>query len=184
MIERLNFDDQISYGMNRRRGLSDLQGLTGVFDYSLVRAGKIIQEDRFFNAITNEGKNNLLNRFFNQTGINTSSWYFGLIGAATFSATSVADTMVTHSGWTEFTDYTGQRKAWNQGSAAGQSLTGGSAFTFTFTNATQVDLYGAFMCSETVKSGNIGMLWNTAPFNAMLPVQLDDVLNCSYILQL
>lgn len=184
MIDRLHFNDRISYGMNRRRGLSDLIGLTGIFDFSLVRAGKVIVADRFYNAITNEGKNNLLNRFFNQTGTNTNDWYFGLIDATTFSSTNTSDTMASHTGWIEFEDYADDRKAWGQGSAAGQSIAGVSPFSFTFTNGSTVDLYGAFMCSDFQKGNNDGMLWNTAPFNAILPVQVDDVLNCSYTLQL
>ena len=182
MIDRLAFNERISVGMERRRPLSDHLGLTGIFDFSLVRRGKIIEQDRFYNAITNEGKNNLLNRFFNQTGANTTGWYFGLIGAATFSSTNTSDTLASHVGWSEFTDYSGDRKAWGQGTAASQSIAGTGPFSFTFTNTTTAELYGAFMCSTDV--GTSGILWNTAPFNAILPVQLDDVLNCSYTLQL
>lgn len=184
MIERLPINQKLDIGMHRRRGLSDQIGLTGIFDFELVRAGKTIIKDRFYNAITNEGKNNLLNRFFNQTGTNTNTWYFGLIDATTFSSTNTSDTMAAHPGWVEFTDYSGNRKAWGHGTAAAQAIGNVSPFSFTFTNSSIVELYGAFMCSDSTVGGMTGLLWNTAPFNALLPVQVDDVLNCTYQLQL
>lgn len=182
--DSLTFRDELIPQLSRDRGPSDRLGPVGIYDFTLVRAGKVIFEDRFYNAITNEGKNNILNRFFKGTGTNTTSWFFGLVDGATFSSVNASDTMLSHPGWTEFIDYSGERKAWGHGTATGQQITNASPFTFTFTNGTPTDLWGVFLCTETVKSGTIGTLWNTAPFNSLLPVQQDDVLNCSYTLQL
>lgn len=133
-----------------------------------------------FNGITNEGKNYALDAAFNGgTQIAQASWYIGLIDNGAGSvALAATDVLASHAGWTEFTSYSGTRKAWGQGNAASQSVTNASPATFDVSGSGT--LYGIFICSAT--SGTTGKLWSTAAFSATVPVANGDQMKVTYTL--
>lgn len=189
MFDSLNFQEKISKQMIYNGGgrIIDPLNFDAYYDIELIRKAVVIERRRVKNGITNEGKNNLLSRFFNGSGTNSTAWSIGLINTSSFSGVSAADAGAGHSGWVEFLSYTtggssSLRGSWTKGAASGQQLTNAAAVGFTFTaNAV---LYGIFLINDSTKGGVGGTLWNTAPFNATLTVQTDDVLNVTYTLQL
>lgn len=193
MIEGLTPGKIVVPELYRGEGLApptELLKFTAHYDFELVRGGVVVAKQRVKNGIVNDAKNNLLNRWFNQTGTNTTSWYIGLIDNATFSALAAGDTPASHAGWTEYTNYsiaggnTTQRGAWGQGTASGQQITNSSPVQFTFT-VSSGNIYGIFLLGgDSTKGGTIGTLWSTAALNAVLPVLVNDVLNVNYTLQL
>lgn len=113
------------------------------------------------NAAVTVGLNYLLDAGFrNQTVV--TAWYIGLINNSGFSALSAADTMSSHAGWTEFTDYDeATRQAWTIANAAASgSLATSTAATFTISATGSVR--GMFLTSSNTKSGTTGTLWATA----------------------
>lgn len=132
----------------------------------------------FNNAIVNVGKLKLLDVFFrNQTQI--ANWYFGLINNSGFTALNVADTMGSHSGWTEWTSYDeSARVEWVTGAASGNSITNPSVAQITINAAG--NLYGIFLTSNSTKSGTTGTLWTEAAFGSVVPVSIGDVLKLTY----
>ena len=59
--------------------------------------------------------------FNNVTPIANNSWFVGHISLTSFTALAAADTMASHTGWTEFTGYSqSTRVAWASGAAASQ----------------------------------------------------------------
>lgn len=155
-------------------------GLRGKFAVEHWRDGQKIEQYDIPNDITNEGKNTLFDVMFNSgTQIASSSWFIGLISNSGYSALNAADTMASHSGWTEATGYTqSTRVAWGPGTPASQSITNASPATFDI-NATAT-IKGIFVTSNSTKGGTTGKLWSTALFSADVPVTSGDQLRVTY----
>jgi hypothetical protein len=142
--------------------------LTGVYDFK--------------NAITNQGKEYLLNCGFNGgTQIAASSWYMGLIDNAGSPTLAPGDKLGGHSGWNEFTGYSGNRPAWGQGSASGtQACTNATPASFTI--GSSGTLYGLIICSVATGGTGTDILWSTAPFTTPVSVGVGDVMKATYTL--
>ena len=122
--------------------------------------GSIKWIEEVHNTVVNEGLNDILDVYFHsgtQTG--EASWFIGLTtGSPTPNS---ADTLASHGGWTEWTDYTGNRKAWTHSAPSSQQVTNSTAVTFT-ANSNSQTVGGAFLA--TVSSGAAGTLFNIAAF--------------------
>lgn len=162
-------------------GNKDKLGLMGFYPkIEHYRNGKLIDTYSLYNDITNEGKNSILEVYFKDgTQIASTSWFIGLISNSGFSALAAADTMSSHSGWTEFTGYTqSTRVAWGPGTPASQSVTNATPATFDI-NASGT-LKGIFVPSNSTKSGTTGKLWATGLFTADVPVSNGDQMKITY----
>jgi hypothetical protein len=144
------------------------------------RDGKLHDVYSLENDITNEGKNTILDVMFHDgSQIASTSWFIGLISNSGYSALAAADTMASHSGWTEFTGYSqSTRVAWGPGAASSQSTTNASPATFDI-NASGT-LKGIFVPSNSTKSGTTGKLWATGLFSADVPVSNGDQMKITY----
>lgn len=152
--------------------------LKGKLHLQLIRNGSVILDFDINNLVTNEGKNDILEVAFNG-GAQHSSWYFGIIDSAGFSANVVGDTMASHAGWAEWTNYDeATRQEWGTGAASGQSITNAAPATFTINAAGT--LHGAFITSSSVKGDATGVLWSTILFSAAIPVVDNDELKLTY----
>lgn len=165
-----------SYPGLYRAGADDLKFLNPLKVHH-YRKRKKIGEYYGWNDITNQGKDDILNIMFNDgTQIAQASWYLGLVNASAFSAFAPGDTLASHSGWTELTSYSGNRKAWGSGTSTAQLTTNATPAQFDI-NAT-VTAHGIMVCS--VATGTSGRLWATAAFNADIPLSNGDQLKVTY----
>lgn len=137
--------------------------------------GKLIGLYRIPNGIVDVGMDFLLDAMFN-SGTQSALWYIGLIDNAGYSAVAASDTLASHAGWTEFTDYSGSRKTWGVGAASGRSVTNGSTVDFTISGAGAVR--GIFATDQV--SGTAPILWATALFSSSITVAGSDVLKITY----
>lgn len=147
-----------------------------------IRDGRIIGKYRATNDIVVVGKNHALDVVFgNSTPVaQVDPWYIGLINNTPTPSLSENDTLASHAGWTEFTSYTGTRKAWDDANAAAKAK--GTTTTSDFTISADADIYGLFVCSVT--SGTSGVLWATMPFdNGIASVKNLDVFKVTYGIQ-
>ncbi len=144
------------------------------------RDGVLLNTYEFPNGITNVGKNLILDVMFNSaTQVSQSSWCIGIIDNSGFSAVAAGDTMASHSGWNEFTNYNqSTRVAWGSGSASSQQTTNSVACTFDMLGT--ATLQGVFITSNNTKSGTTGSLWSTALFPSTIPVNNGDQLKITY----
>ena len=150
----------------------------GMFHGQIVRQGEVIDEWEDHNLVTNEGLNALLDIMLHG-GTQISTWYLGLFeGNYTPVATVTAATITAAS--TECTAYDeSTRVAYDEAAAYSQSITNAaSRATFTF-NATKT-VYGAFLVSNSTKSGTTGTLLSAARFSASKAVVDDDQLLLTY----
>lgn len=120
------------------------------------------------NLVTTEGKNDILDKYFKGSSY-TAAWYLGLAGAGTKAA---ADTLASHSGWTESTPYSGNRPAITFGTTSSGSNTA-TAVSYSI-NATAT-VAGAFLSS--VNTGTSGKLYSAGDFAASRGVASGDTLN-------
>lgn len=146
----------------------------------LDNEGRLKGSYQFPNGIVDVGMNHILDTQFHG-GTPITTWYIALIDLVSYSALADADTMASHAGWIENTDYTGSanRPAWVEDAAAARAITNSTTTDFAI-NAT-VSLKGIFITgtSATVP-GNTGVLWSTALFASTVAAVNGDTLKITY----
>ncbi len=152
--------------------------LKGIFRIEHFRNGKIINIHEEYNDIVNEGYDAILDiMFHNDTQIST--WYIGLIDNAGFSALAAADTMASHAGWVELSEFDETlRPEWDEDAASGQSITNSSAVVFNM-NATKT-VKGILITSNNTIDGHTGTLWATGLLSSAQAVENGDQLRITY----
>lgn len=117
--------------------------------------------DSFHNLVTTAGLNDSLTEQFKASAY-TAAWYVGLTtGSPTFAA---ADTMGSHSGWTESTAYSESvRQTLTLGSVASGSVDN-TASKATFSIDTSATVGGSFLTTVSTKSGTTGTLYGGGAF--------------------
>ena len=131
------------------------------------------------NGIVDVGLNHILDTQFHNTSA-VAAWYIGLVDNVGWTAFADADTLASHSGWSEMTDYTeSNRVEWDEDAASSRSITNTTTADFSV-NATG-NAKGIFVSSNNVKtSGNTGTLWSTAAFSSIVAVANGDTLKVTY----
>lgn len=144
--------------------------------------GNLKWEDKADNLVVKEGAQYMNDTFFTGSTY-TAAWYLGLItGPGSGTVISGNDTLAIHAGWTEYTDYSGNRVAATFGAAtlADPSVIATSAASqFSITGAGGT-VAGAFLTD--VNTGTSGILFSASDFQAPgdRVVVSGDTLNVSY----
>jgi hypothetical protein len=118
-----------------------------------------------------------------------TTWYIGLYGAASSNNPAAGDTMSSHAGWTEVTDYSeGARPTATFASAttANPSVVTNTASKAVFTLNATTTVGGAFLTSNSTKGGTTGTLFSAADFQSPgdRSVVSGDILNVTYTFSL
>lgn len=177
----MNLRSLVAGLLTRKRQPENKLGIRGFYNVlHLDKDGKFKAQYDFPNDIVNQGKNDLFDTmFYDRTPVASSSWFIGLISLASYSALAAADTMGSHSGWTEFTGYSqSTRVAWGPGASASQVITNSSPATFDINASGTVK--GVFVATDSAKGGTGGRLWSTGLFSADVPVTSGDQLRVTY----
>ena len=123
------------------------------------------------NLFTNAGLNYLLDSGFGGTE------YLGLKGSGTPNA---ADTMTSHSTWSEITAYTeGARPTYSHAAAASQQVTN-SASKATFSINATTTVYGIFCTTNSTNGGTTGTLISATDFASSKGADSGDTLEVTY----
>lgn len=141
-------------------------GLGGVFHVTCYdKDGNLKWEDQFHNLVVNQGLQDLNTKYFKGSTY-TAAWYLGLVtGPGSGTTYNAGDTLTSHSGWTEFTNYGGNRKAVTFGTAttADPSVIDNSASPSQFTiSGGGGTVAGAFLTNAA--SGTSGVLFSEGDF--------------------
>ena len=134
----------------------------------LDKDGNVKWEENKKNLIATVGLNHILDVQFHAT-TQVTTWYIGLKGAGTPAA---ADTMASHSSWSELTNYSGNRKEWTEGAASSGSMTNSSSVDFSINGTATVA--GAFL--NTAATGTSGTLYGVVDFSSSRAVISGDTL--------
>ncbi len=130
------------------------------------------------NLVTTEGLNHVLSITLDG-GTQITTWYVGLKGTGSAAA---GDTMASHAGWTENTDYSQSvRQTLTLGTAAAGSIDNSASKATYSINATAT-IAGAFITSDSTKSGTSGTLYGVVDFSSARSVISGDTLEVTVTL--
>jgi hypothetical protein len=183
IIAKSSSVDNVSSALTARTGVSDGMKAGGVFHVQcLDKDGNLKWETTEHNLVVNEGLQNMNTQYFKGSTY-TAAFFLGLItGPGSGTTFAAADTLASKA-WTEYTDYSGSRKAVTFGTAttADPSVINNSASPASFTiSGAGGTVAGAFLC--TVSSGTSGVLFSESDFQAPgdRVVVAGDTLNVTY----
>jgi hypothetical protein len=169
-LEKAQSTDVVSSAMVCNGGADAKVRGGGVFRAECIdKDGNLKWVAESSNLVVNQGLQDMNTQYFKGVSY-SASFFLGLItGPASSTTFAAGDTLATHLGWTEFTDYSGTRKAMTFGTAS----TGAGGI-----------VAGAFLC--TVASGTSGVLFSEADFQSPgdRTVVSGDTLNVTYTFSL
>lgn len=185
--EKATSTDTVSAGLVARTGADSGARAGGVFHVQCFdKDGNLKWSTSEHNLVVNEGLQDMNTQYF-KGATYTAAFFLGLItGPGSGTTFAAADTLASKA-WTEYTDYSGARKAVTFGTAttADPSVISNSASpsSFTISGAGGV-IAGAFLC--TVSSGTSGVLFSESDFQAPgdRTVVSGDTLNVTYTFSL
>lgn len=180
--------ENITAGLVAKSGFGEHSKAGGVFHVQCFdSAGNLKWEDQMHNLVVNVGLQDMNTQYFKGSSY-TAAFYLGLVtGPGSGTTYAAADTLASHAGWTEFTNYSGSRKAVTFGTAttADPSVIDNSASPAQFViSGAGGTVAGAFLC--TVSSGTSGTLFSEADFQSPgdRVVVSGDTLNVTYTFSL
>jgi hypothetical protein len=179
--------DNVSSALIARTGAKDGMRAGGVFHVQcLDKNGNLKWETTEHNLVVNEGLQNMNTEYFKGSTY-SASFFLGLVtGPGSGTTFAAADTLASKA-WTEYTDYSGSRKAVTFGTAttADPSVISNTASPASFTiSGAGGTVAGAFLC--TVASGTSGILFSESDFQTPgdRVVVSGDTLNVTYTFSL
>lgn len=118
--------------------------------------------DEIHNLVTNVGLQHILDVLF-ASGTQVATWYIGLTDASPTPA--AADTLASHGGWTEFTDYSeaarqefvdvrSNQTVTNSASKAAFSINGGGTVGGLFVASASTGTTGTLLSAAAMSEGN------------------------------
>lgn len=185
MKQKLNIEvsDALANKFNKE-GIDDLR-IGGVFRVDHIRGGEVIHSMVSPNIVVNEGLNYILDVALSAAAQN-STFYVGIF--SNNYAPQATDTMSTFAGvgvaneiTTEVTETV--RPTWTDAGAASQVVSN-TASPAVFTANTTVSAYGAFLSSDNVMDGTVGILVAASKFPAVRDLINTDTLNVTYTLNI
>ena len=171
--------------------LSEQVSVTGRYDVKCLDAdGNLKWEDSIQNLVVNVGKANILSVYLG-ADTQTTTWYMGLVDNTGYTAYNAADTMSSHTGWSESVAYSNSTRptvtfgtATASGGGAGSAGTGSIVSTaVTFTINASATILGAFLTTDSAKSGTTGTLYSAGSFASSRAVISGDSLLVTYTAQ-
>ena len=175
--------DLISASVQKKQSAFEGAKGGGVFTVTCFdKDGNLKWQESAHNLVVNEGLADMNDKYFSGSGY-TAAWYLGLVtgpgGSNTYAA---ADTLASHAGWTENTDYSGNRKAATFGTptTADPSVIDNSGSVAVFAITGTATIAGAFLAS--VDTGTSGVLFSVSNFQSPgdRSVTSGDTLNVTY----
>ena len=140
------------------------------------------------NLVVNVGLQDMNAKYFSGSTY-TATWFIGLYGAGASNTPAAGDTAASHAGWTEVVRYSNAtRPAATFGTAttADPSVISNSASPAAFTINATATVGGAFLISNSTKSGTTGILFSASDFQSPgdRSVASGDTLNVTYTFNL
>ena len=131
--------------------------------------GKLKWMDESKNLVVNVGLQYMAGTALDGSTTRITTWYLGLYGAAASNNPAAGDTMSSHAGWTEVTDYTEANRptaTFVAATTANPSVVTNSASKAQFTMNNTVTVGGAFLTSNNTKGGTSGTLFSAKDFSS------------------
>jgi hypothetical protein len=189
LSEQAKPSDAVTALIEQNGGLADHMSAKGVYKVQCHdKDGNLKWEEETHNLVVNGGLQDMNAKYFTGSAY-TAAWYIGLYGAGSTNSPAAGDTMSSHAGWTEVTAYSqATRPACTFGTptTANPSVATNSASAATFSINGTTTVGGAFLTSNSTKSGTTGTLFSAADFSSPgdRAVVSGDTLTVTYTLSL
>ena len=187
--DKVKSQDTTASSLTAGSSAAESASAKGVFKIQCHDAqGNLKWEDEAPNLVVNVGLQDMNAKYFTGSAY-TATWFLGLYGSGATNSPAAADTMSSHAGWTEVVAYSqATRPACTFGTptTANPSVATNSASPATFTINGTTTVGGAFLTSNSTKSGTTGTLYSAADFSAPgdRSVVSGDTLSVTYTLSL
>lgn len=140
------------------------------------------------NLVVNGGLQDMNNKYFLGSAY-TAAWYIGLYGAGASNTPAATDTASSHAGWTEVVPYSQATRpacTFATPTTANPSVATNSASPAVYSINATATVGGAFLISNSTKSGTTGTLYSASDFTSPgdRSVVSGDTLNVTYTLSL
>lgn len=181
--------DFIGAALETAKPVTEGVGAGGVYTLQCFdKDGNLKWEASSHNLVVNVGLQDMNTQYFKGAAY-TAAWYVGLYGAAASNNPAASDTASSHAGWTEIVPYSNAtRPAATFGTAttADPSVISNSASPASFTINATATVGGAFLISNSTKSGTTGVLFSASDFQSPgdRSVVSGDTLNVTYTFNL
>jgi hypothetical protein len=193
--ELSNFGDHAEVTMQSNLVGDETVGIAGTYLVECRDAeGNIKWADQFPNLVNAIGKQLMLDTLLKGSAYTVVGPFLGLVSGASPTFGTGTDTMTSHAGWTEFTNYTVGGSA-VRGTAVFASATSSgstpsnvttstaSAITYTITGAGGT-VGGCFLCTGTgavsTQSNTAGTLYSAGAFSTAKVVTAGDTVSVTY----
>lgn len=162
-------NDLVACSIEQNSGFREGAAGGGVFHFQCHdKDGNLKWEESCKNLVVNQGLQDMNAQYFK--GITyTAGWYLGLVDAAGFTAYDATDTMASHTGWAETTDYSGTNRGtvtFGTPTTADPSVITNSGSPTQFSINNTVTVKGAFLTQTANKTTNSGVLFSVSSFQA------------------
>jgi hypothetical protein len=188
-IEKAKATDIVGGGLIANTGSSDGAKATGKYTVECYdKDGNLKWVAETPNLVVNVGLQYMAGSALTSTS-QITTWYLGLYGSGSTNSPAAGDTMSSHIGWTEVTDYSEANRPTATLAAAtnaNPSVVTNTASKAVFTINGTTTVGGAFLTSNNTKGGTTGTLFSAADFSAPgdRSVVSGDILNVTYTFSL
>jgi len=188
-VEKAKAADTIGSAITKTLEAGESATAKGVYTMQCFdKDGNLKWEAACPNLVVNGGLQDMNNKYFLGSAY-TAAWYIGLYGAGATNSPAAGDTSASHAGWTEVVPYSQATRpacTFATPTTANPSVATNSASPAVYTiNATST-VGGAFLISNSTKSGSTGTLYSASDFTSPgdRSVVSGDTLNVTYTLSL
>ena len=193
MKDQLNAVESANMSIASIAGMGESAQAEGVYTFKCFEyeGGPLLWEDKIDNVVCTLGKNLMLQTALTGSAYTVTGPYMGLISSVSYTAVAAADTMASHTGWTEAGSTNAPtfaaRVAPAFGTASAGAISTSSPTSFTMTGAGT--LVGAFITYGTGAVATLmdtnGVLLSAGAFTGgNQPVNSGNVVQVSYSLSL
>jgi len=188
-IEKAKATDIAASGLVANTGASEGAKATGKYVVECFdKDGNLKWVAETPNLVVNVGLQYMAGVALTSTAQSTT-WYLGLYGAAASNNPAAGDTMGTHGGWTEVTDYSEANRptaSFAAATNANPSVVTNTASKAVFSINATTTVGGAFLVNNNTKGGSTGTLFSAADFQSPgdRSVVSGDILNVTYTFSL
>ena len=187
--EKAKTADVVGAALERLFGAGESARAGGVYQIECRdEAGNLKWTAQSHNLVVNVGVQDMNNKYFLGSTY-TATWYIGIYGAAASNNPAASDTASSHAGWTEVTPYSNATRpaaTFSSPTLADPSVITNSASPAQFNINATATVGGAFLISNNVKGGTLGILFSASDFQSPgdRSVSSGDTLNVTYTFSL
>jgi hypothetical protein len=185
MQHKAKSTDSVASSVAQFKGFSEGAKGGGTFYFQCFdKDGNLKWEDAAKNLVVNTGLQDMNTQYFKGSSY-TAGWYIGLVeGPASGNTYAAADTLASHGGWTENTDYSGGDRieaVFGTATTADPSVIDNSGSVAVFSITGTATIAGAFLTDIEDNTDNVGLLFSVSNFTGGdRDVISGDTLNVTY----